>query len=535
MKNGINGWKMRLALAMIIAMAGMTVTAAQVAPNGAISLVNMKITPQPVMSGETFNLSFQLFNSYTNPLKNVNLQITASNPILNVSPSSSQLIDVIGTGEYGGGLLPFTYKLHVPSTLAAGEYTIYMQATYDAVAGTTSSQQDIPGQTTVPISFHVYGTPNIQLIAIPENRSLARGGENIFEITAINTGTDTARNVSITFLNSNTFAPYGTPVLDFGIMNVSVSETEAADLIAAVNLPAGNITIPVMVRYTAQSGANYNAITYIPISFIAPRPSIVASIENAVPAQLAPGSNQSLTLLVQNNGYGAAKNLTVRFLDSAPLSVTSSASSYFVGTLAAGASTTEQIQLTANRDANRSEYNLLVSVSYSDVTGISNQSLQYIAVKLQNASMFNITEVHGALNPGGTNQPLVFTIKNIGNEQAQQMTLSLQTVYPLTPENPNYYINSLAPGESMNATFYVSTSSQGDNGTYPVTIYEQWKQPNGFTTQQYSSFNNYYAEVSNGAGIGAYAIPIVVIVVIVGGVVYYRRVYGKKKERKKGQ
>jgi hypothetical protein len=533
MKNGTMHWRTAFVLATIIAMLGVTVASAQVAPNDALSLVNMKITPQPVIAGETFNISFQLFNSYVNPLKNVNIQLTASNPILNASPSSAQLIDSIGTGEYGGGLLPFTYKLHVPSTLTAGEYTVYMQATYDAVTGITVEQQDVPGQTTVPINFYVYGIPNIQLTATPTGQFLA-GAQDSFEISAINTGTDTARNVSVTFLSSGAFSPYGAPTLDLGIMSVGAAETGTAQLIAAPTLATGNVTIPVLVRYIAESGVNYSEVYNIPVSFVTPRPSIVASIEAAVPTQLAPGSNQTLTMLIQNNGYGTAKNLTVRFENSPPLSVTSSASSYFVGTMAPGGSTTEEIQLTASRNANRSVYNLPVEISYSTITGVQNQSLQYVPVKLENASIFNITAVSGTLSLGGTYQPIVFTIKNVGNEEAQQVTLSLQTVYPVTPADPNFYINELAPGQSVNATFYVSTDSSGQQGTYPVTLYEQWKQPNGFTTQQYSSFNNYYAEVSNGGGIGSYAIWIVVVVVIIGGVVYYRRVYTKKKEKKKG-
>jgi hypothetical protein len=532
MENKIMDWSKILAFATLIAVLGMTVATAQEA-TGALSLTNLKITPQPVVAGETFNLTFQLFNSYVNPLSNVNIQLTASNPILNVSPSSSDLIQDIGSGNFGGGNIRFTYKLHVPSTLQAGEYTVYMQASYDSEVGIAGEQENLPGQTTDPINFYVYGIPNIQLVAVPSSQLLA-GAPDSFEITAINTGTDTARNVSMTFLNSTDFIPSGAPTINLGIMSVGAQVEDTATLIASPSLRAGNVTIPIRLKYTAGSGINYSMITNITVAFVTPKPDIVASIEDAIPNQLAPGANQTLTVLIQNNGYGTAKNLTLKFLSSPPLTVTSSASSYFIGTLAAGAKTTEQIQLTASRDANKTLYNLPVSISYSEITGVSNQSIRNIPVRLQNASIFNITAVSGTLIPGGTNQPLALVIKNIGNEPAEQVTLSLQTIYPLTPENPNYYINSLAPGQSVNATFFVSTSSQGDNGTYPITVYEQWKQPNGFTTQQYSSFNNYYAEVSTSGGIGSYLVPIVIVLIIVAGAVYYKRIYIKKNAKKKG-
>jgi hypothetical protein len=493
--------------------------------NSAVSLSQLSVTPQPVVAGGNVVISFQLYNSYVNQLKNVVIQAITDSPIANVSPSTSVLINSIGAGGTvgSGGIGFFVYTFHVPSTLTAGEYTIDIQVTYDTVYGSGALTSDQPGTSIVPISFYVYGNPNIQLSAVPQGQ-ITPGGETLFQITALNTGTDTARNVSVALLSSANFTPYGTPVLNFGIMGVGTAATQQGTLLIATNLATGNVGIPVRVSYTAQSGIKSNYTTLIPLSFVNGIPNIVTSIASAVPQQLGPGGNQTLSISIQNTGYSVAKNLTVRFLSSPPLSVTGSASSYFIGNLQPGAQTTEQIQLSADRNANQSTYYLPVIISYSGLGyGSNSQSTQNIPIRLQNSAIFNITRVYGNLTPGGTSQPLVLVIKNTGNEPAQQVTLSLQTVYPLSPSNPSFYINQLLPGQSANATFFVSTASQGTNGAYPITLYEQWRQPNGYTTQQYSSSNNYFATVSTAGGLDGYGTFIGIAIILVIAVLAYQR------------
>ncbi|MFI5412280.1 MAG: CARDB domain-containing protein [Candidatus Micrarchaeales archaeon] len=531
----INAGKI-LMTAIAVMMLGLQIASAQ-AVNGAISLSQLSVTPQPVVAGGNVTISFQLFNSYTSTLNNVVLQLTASNPIINVSPSTSVLINSVAAGGTvsSGGISSFSYKLHIPSTLTAGEYTIDIQATYESASGSGGQATQEPGTSTVPITFYVYGKPNIQLTAVPQGQ-ITPGGQNLFDIEAINTGTDTATNVSVTFLSTANFTPYGATKLSFGTMAPNYQSMQQETLLLGSGLTSGTFGIPVQVSYVAEDGAQYsnNAIT-IPVSFVNGNPDIVASIASAMPTQLIPGGNQTLNILVQNNGYGEAKNLTIKFLNSGPLSVTGSAAQYFIGNLQAGASVNEQVQLTASSNANLTQYNLPVSISYSNLSaGSSTTVVKSIPIKLQNSAIFNITAVEGSLSPGGTDQPLTFVIKNTGNEPAQQVTLSLQTIYPITPVNPNYYITSLQPGESVNVTFYADIDTNGKSGTYPVTLYEQWRQPNGYTTQQYSSSNNYYANVSTSNLLGSYSwvlYAVIIVLAIIGGRYYYKNIYMKKKKK----
>ncbi len=513
-----------LAVLMLVALAPAVSHAQVAAIDDALSVYNLGITPQPIIAGSNITINFQLYNSYDSALQNVNLQLTSSSAIINVSPAASYLIGTVGTGQYGGvsGDV-FTTHLHLPSTLAAGEYTLDVVGTYE----TSYASETLPGTSTSPISFYVYGTPNIQLTASPVGQ-ITPGGQSTVQLGMINTGTDTARNLSVIVLNSTYFTPYGSPRTNFGI--VAAGSTGAAQLTlqTSAQLPIGNVTIPVRISYTAQDGKNYSYPSNIPLSFVPSSPNIVASVESASPSQLYAGSNQTLTVLVQNIGYGDAKNLSVKFLSTGALSVSGAATNFYVGTLPAGQSKTVSVFISASSNANFTNYTMPVSLSYRNINYQKNIStIQYIPVNLQSSSIFTVTGVSSALTAGGAYQAITYTIKNTGSEPAQQLSVNLQTVFPVSPVNANYYIAQLNPGQSVNATFYVNIDSHGNTGSYPVTLYEQWRQPNGYTTQQYFGSNNYFVSVagtgSSSSGSNDYTYIAVVVIIIIAVVVAYKR------------
>jgi hypothetical protein len=195
------------------------------------------------------------------------------------------------------------------------------------------------------------------------------------------------------------------------------------------------------------------------------------------------------------------------------------------------------VYISATRGAaNMSTLSLPVSFRYYSSNYAQNIStLQEIRLNVQNSAVFNITSVSGGLAPGVAYEPVTFVIKNVGNEEADQISLSLQTTFPITPVNPNIYINSLAPGRSTNATFYVGVDPSGRAGSYPITVFEQWRQSNGAANQEFSGSVAYYATVgSSSDGISNYAIIVVVVVIIaIAGVVVYRT--RKRKKAPKGK
>ena len=522
-------------LAAAAVLAPMAGAQAAATPGGALSITNLRVSPQPVVAGDNITISFNLFNSYTSSLNNVNLQLMAQSPLINVSPSYSTLIDGIGTGIYGGvSAGVFTYTVHVPSTLPEGEYTI------DAVAGYQTTQSngyvnyDVAAQSVMPIDIYVYGIPQIAINAVPQGQ-IVPGHQFTMSISAVNYGTGQARNVSIAILGSSEFGASGAEQFNLGIIPAGSSQSAVATIFPAANVPGGTSYLPVRLSYMSDAGVSSNATVDVPISILLNRPDIAVSIMNAVPTQLSPGSNQTLTVLIQNIGTGQANNVSVQFLNGTGVSASGSASNFFIGSLPQDGQITENVFVSANRNANQTNYSIPVMVRYT-YANYQNSTVQYdsIPIKVQSGAVFSIGAVSASLVPGDTYKPVTFTVKNIGNEEAQQVTLSLQSIYPITPVTPDAYVNSLAPGQSENVTFYVNVDSSGKPGTYPVTLYEQWRQPNGATNQQYAGSDNYYVQVGGGSGSGYGSIAIWAVVAVIVVIVAYRvaskRLPGRKRK-----
>ena len=120
------------------------------------------------------------------------------------------------------------------------------------------------------------------------------------------------------------------------------------------------------------------------------------------------------------------------------------------------------------------------------------------------------------------------------NGAATQVQLSLQTTYPITPVASTYYIQTIAPGATFNASFVVSADSQGVPGNYPVTLFEQWKQGNAGINQQFSGSNNYFIAVGSSQGSSTLIIAAAAVVVI-ALIALRLRSQAKKKEKAKKQ
>ncbi len=513
--------------------------AAQSSGDNALSIASLKVTPQPLIAGSNATVVFQLYNSYSSSLNNVNIQVTASTPVINVSPSSSVLVSSIGTGLYGGGIgySNFYYTFHIPSTLQAGEYSLDVVANYQTPQPTSQGIESLPAQSVMPINLYVYGSPQINLTASTQSQ-IVPGVQSPISISVLNGGTDRAYNLSVTVLNSDAFKVVGPSTFSIGSLASNAQGLISPSVQPSSSISNGTYYINAIVAYQTAYGEKIKKNVSIPIDVVVNNPNIVVSIESASPQNIYLGSNQTLTFDIENIGLGEAKNVSVDFTNGQGIGI-GSASNFFFGSIPAGSSQTETLFIRANQSSALSNYSLPVKISYSDSNYLSNVSkTEHLKINVQSSALFNVTSIEGTLIPGASYVPLTVSVKNIGNEQAGQVTFSVQTIYPLSPVNPNVYINQIAPGETVNAVFYMSVDQNGNSGSYPITVYEQWKQPNAAQSQQFSASQNYFANVtSKGTGSGNAYIIGAVVIIVVAAVAYMRlkkRSAAKASAKKKG-
>ncbi len=271
------------------------------------------------------------------------------------------------------------------------------------------------------------------------------------------------------------------------------------------------------------------AQSVIPISFYVqnkPAIKVVASSSEATP--LYAGHNQTIDLLVENTGYGAAKNVTITISRATGLNILSSVRSFYVQNITEGSTASEPLLVGAQNVNNTS---LLVNVTYYSSNLKQHFSTsQWVNLSVAPAAQFTISSLGSGPAVGATDVPISFRITNTGTSAASQVQVSLESSYPITPVSGTAYIANISAGGSANITYMISVDNSGVPGNYPVMLTEQWKQPNGATNQQYSGSNNYYVPVASSSGTGGLEEDVVIIVVIVAvvAIVMRRRMAGSK-------
>ncbi len=397
-----------LAFAAIVMLSGMV--GAQY--NNALSLVNLSVSPNPVMAGGNANIKFQLYNSYESWVYGTSMQPSGSYPILNVSPLGSTIV-----GQLNPGLNAkyYNYTIQIPNTTPSGSYTINFNANYFVYAalGTQTAMTDMP------VTFYVNNRPDIKVVAS-----------------------------------------------------------------------------------TPQGGALYT------------------------------GYNQTVDLAIENIGYGTARNVTVAISGGQGINVLSSVRSFFIANMTHGTSVTEPILVSAK---NLGGTYLVASTSYYSSNLQQNYGgPQRVNLSIAPSAQFTLGSMYSGISPGATDVPVHLIVTNNGTSAAEQLQLTLETTYPVTPVATTAYISDLQPGTSTNVTFLVSVDTAGVPGNYPVTLYEQWKQPNGAPNQQFSGSTNYFVTVANkGGGVSTIAVAVVIIVIAaVAGMVVRRRMAKASKDKK---
>jgi hypothetical protein len=297
--------------------------------------------------------------------------------------------------------------------------------------------------------------------------------------------------------------------------------------------PAGTYTLSfVATYYVFGSAGTVIATSVMPVTFyVQNKPVVTVEASSPQPSALYSGYNQTVQLLIENTGYGTARNVSISVSGEQGISILSSVTSFFISNLTRGSTVSEPV-LVSSQDVGHA--GILANIAYySSNLAQRFSSTQIVNLSVAPAAQFSIASQGSGAGPGATDVPIKFVITNTGTSDAKQVQLSLETSYPITPVASTAYISDLPQGASANVTFLVNVDSQGVPGNYPVTMFEQWKQPNGAANQQFSGSNNYFVNVSSEGSSTLLAVVVVVIIIVVGAFGYRHMQQGKKAKPKK--
>ncbi len=339
------------------------------------------------------------------------------------------------------------------------------------------------------------------------------------------------------------------PTGSYPLLNVSpLNSRQLGPLPPGLNPTYFNYTFPIPATapsgvYTLTFTATYYTYTAsglvigsstMPVSiYVQNKPAIKVIASSSQPAALYAGYNQTVELAIENNGYGDARNVSVTVSAGSGTNLLSSINTFFISNLTRGSAVDYPILVSVEHTGSA---RIIANVTYyTSNFGQRFSSIQSVNLSVAPSAQFNISAQSSSLSPGSTDVPLKFTITNTGSSDAQDLQLSLETNYPITPVASTAYISDLKAGATTNVTFLVSADSSGVAGNYPVTIFEQWKQPSGAVNQQYSGSTAYYAAVQSSSVSGVYEEWVVGVIGIVIVVVIALRLRARFSKRQHGQ
>ena len=165
--------------------------------------------------------------------------------------------------------------------------------------------------------------------------------------------------------------------------------------------------------------------------FVNNKPTIKVTAATPLGSALYAGHNQTVDLIIQNTGYGTARNVSIAVSGSEGINLLSSVDNFFISNLTQGSSVTEPILVAAQ---NASQAHLSTSVTYYSARLHQHFSnIQTINLSIAPSAQFTLGSANSSVAVGGTDVPIRFKVTNNGTSEATQLQLSLETTYPITP------------------------------------------------------------------------------------------------------
>jgi len=329
-------------------------------------------------------------------------------------------------------------------------FSLQTQANVNLIAYAHVSQLIAPGMSPVPLTFTIVnlGMPLFDVNITPLSvypftvYEYYNGTENI-TIPELSTGS----SVNVTFL--------------YKVSSNASNGVYKAYIEITGKLPNGtlisknvSVAVPILgyVRVSAQS--IWGSLS---------SPLVVTGGENNLP----------LTIILVNTGNVIASNVSILLKSQFPVKFETSSIS--VGYLPIGQPVEVTTYASIYPNASEGVYTVPIQVEYFD--GVK-QTVN-MTVDINGYTNFSISTVWGSINspitvsPGETQVPLTFIVRNLGDVNVLNVSLSFTSEYPLYFTQKSAYIGIIPAGGYNYATVTVNVYSNATPGVYyiPVTIH----------------------------------------------------------------
>jgi hypothetical protein len=490
----VNGRLVAVAVIVSLVVASVPVAAAESQVIGRPGL-SLSVPDNRVVPGESVTLEAFVVNDGTvvrgGPATYVDRVTTARATTVDIGEvrgidveTESYPVGLVPEGTHG----PVPIEITVPETVPPGTYEVPVELSYTYTGVVTYDDatpnedpefgdRSVTRRLTVPVV--VEEQARFRVVGVDSTVQVGDSGEMVVSVT--NVGTEAVREASVELATGNDDLTFGgAPTAESFVGEWAPGETKRATFPLAFveNAEDRDYTLTGAVTYTDTDGiaGTSNELR----ASVRPLPEQSFALSN-VESSLRVNWEGTVTGTVTNDGPAAVSDAVVVY-EPASENFDAGETEYAIPDLAPGDAADFAFEVEVSSAADPGARQLSFVVDYENADG-ERRASDPLTARIEVAperDPFDVA-VAGATVPAGGSGRLTVTVTNTEDETLSDISAKLFVDDPISTSDDEAFVAELAPGESAEISFAVSSAGSAFPKSYPVSLDFEYDRADGTT------------------------------------------------------
>ncbi len=239
----------------------------------------------------------------------------------------------------------------------------------------------------------------------------------------------------------------------------------------------GTYPITVVTNYQWQFDKFSNTNTFNIV--VLGTPSLTASVTGSNPVDVYPGDDAAVTVTFQNIGNGRVESAQAAMTAQDGVEVKWAGSQQELGEILPHGSTSAVFNVEALKNTTPGDYQLTLNVDYEGENNASGSQTFTFDLPVKKQADFLPRVVSGTVVNPGKNEQVTVQVTNTGSEEAKDVQVRIQPIYPFSTDGTVRYVESLMPGQTVNLTYLVVVDKDATAGEQLSGLMFNYKDPQG--------------------------------------------------------
>ena len=473
-------------MAALVVLSGTALGAVTGSPDIDATLVDNTVAP-----GEETTLDVVLVNSGTVKSGSTNDKLTNEVTTargLTVSMNTGGAPITVQTNKQAVGTFPegtteVPFDISVDEDAKPGKYQIPVRLEYEYtnfISETDGARDESSVSRTIDVTLKVSEQATFDVVDVESNARVDSTGA--VAVTVENTGKEAASDASVTLTSRSQDITVGGAEAGSRFVeswDAGEQRTFRYRVGAATNAEPDAYEFGLAVEFDDEDGARQTSPeSSVGITVARAQEFTVTDIESDAPI----GSSGTYAVTIRNEGPVVANLATVNIVSESS-DVTfgrASSANQFIGTWEPGEERTVRVEANVSSDARETVYALSATIGYQDPEGDSAASDPIpLGLRPEPEQAFELRDVNASLR-AGTDGRIQGTLTNVGDRPVRNVVLHWESDHSnLSPQETQYALGDLAPGESAPVEFGVDVSDSADAGPRQFDFSASYRAPDG--------------------------------------------------------